>query len=140
VLLWILNVWLGGMLALQIKLDKRVQEVGSLRKWQTSISISLLILMTGSTVIVFGSPFAVEAISMIWTGFTYTAMLTIYPMLFKQFSVVAKTRSGSLFGVSVTILSLGGMFYDSQVGLIMPLSGTIVMMMLYMGYLGLHQK
>jgi hypothetical protein len=95
--------------------------------------------MTGSAVIVFGSPFLLKEISMVWTCFSFTAMLAVYPMLFKEFSVIAKTRSCSLFGASVVILSLGGMLYDSRESVFMPLSGMIVMMMLYTGYLELYR-
>lgn len=140
VLVWVLNVFLGGCFALQIQLDQRVQGYGSLRKWQTSICTSLLILATSSAVMACGQLLVKEEIlPLVWTGCTYLALLVMLPVIFRELSVITGTPSGFCIGISVNLMALGGMLPVSWLTFWPPLIGTKAMALLYAGYSGLHR-
>lgn len=126
VLVWVLNVFLGGCFALQIQLDQRVQGYGSLRKWQTSICTSLLILATSSAVMACGQLLVKEEIlPLVWTGCTYLALLVMLPVIFRELSVITGTPSGFCIGISVNLMALGGMLPVSWLTFWPPLIGTV---------------
>ncbi|GIP31815.1 DUF6220 domain-containing protein [Paenibacillus sp. J2TS4] len=139
-LVWVLNVFLGGWFALQIQLDRRVQGHCALRQWQTSISTGLLILATGSAVMACGQLLVrEESLPMVWNGCTYLALLVMLPVLFRDLSVIATTPSGFCIGISINLMALGGMLPVSRLIFWMPLIGTAAMVLLYAGYCGLHR-